>query len=170
MFEVAALFTRTGGGDPDMSSLLFLIAVGVVVCLICRPQPARDAAAAQSWAAFHHYTTGNGWTLLYVQNVYQHAQRGSKAMVSIYGDTTGTSRDAWFWWEQVQHGSVVAVSHSQGWGPHTNRDVLASLSFAYLALCAYGISKTGSTAGLADIGNAAVLCATAAALAVIVKQ
>lgn len=100
MFEVAALFTRTGGGDPDMSSLLFLIAVGVVVCLICRPQPARDAAAAQSWAAFHHYTTGNGWTLLYVQNVYQHAQRGSKAMVSIYGDTTGTSRDAWFWWEQ----------------------------------------------------------------------
>lgn len=105
-----------------MSSLLFLIAVGVVVWLICRPQPARDAAAAQSWAAFHHYTTGNGWTLLYVQNVYQHAQRGSKAMVSIYGDTTGTSRDAWFWWEQVQHGSVVAVSHSQGWGPHTNRD------------------------------------------------
>lgn len=48
--------------------------------------------------------------------------------------------------------------------------LLASLSFAYLALCAYGISKTGSTAGLADIGNAAVLCATAAALAVIVKQ
>ena len=27
--------------------------------------------------------------------------------------------------------------------------LLASLSFAYLALCAYGISKTGSTAGLA---------------------
>lgn len=48
--------------------------------------------------------------------------------------------------------------------------LLASLSFAYLALCAYGISKTGSTAGLADIGNAAVLCATATALAMIVKQ
>lgn len=47
--------------------------------------------------------------------------------------------------------------------------LLASLSFAYLALCAYG-SKTGSTAGLADIGNAAVLCATATALAMIVKQ
>lgn len=105
-----------------MLTMTFLLALGLAVWLIFRPQPARDAAAAQSWAAFHHYTTGNGWTLLYVQNVYQHAQRGSKAMVSIYGDHPGVSRDAWFWWEQVQRGSVVAVNLSQGWGPHTQRD------------------------------------------------
>jgi hypothetical protein len=98
-----------------------LIAIGVVVWLIFRPQPERDATAAQSWAEFHRYATGNGWFLLYVQNVYQHAHRGSKAIVSIYGDA-GVSRDAWFWWEQVQRGSVVAVSLSQGWGPHTGRD------------------------------------------------
>lgn len=117
------LYSRTDDERyVNVLTLTFLIAVGVVVWLIFRPQPARDAAAAQSWAAFHQYTTGHGWTLLYVQNVYQHAQRGSKAMVSIYGDATGISRDAWFWWDQVQRGSVVAVSHSQGWGPHTNRD------------------------------------------------
>lgn len=105
-----------------MLSLTFLIVVGVVLWLIFRPQPERDAAAARSWAAFHQYATGNGWSLLYVQNVYQHAQRGSKAVVSVYGAAAGVSRDAWFWWEQVQRGSVVAVSLSQGWGPHTRRD------------------------------------------------
>jgi|SRR5271166_1899663 len=33
--------------------------------------------------------------------------------------------------------------------------LLVSFGFAYLALCACGIACTGSTAGLADIGNAA---------------
>lgn len=44
-----------------MLTMTFLLALGLAVWLIFRPQPARDAAAAQSWAAFHHYTTGNGW-------------------------------------------------------------------------------------------------------------
>ena len=48
--------------------------------------------------------------------------------------------------------------------------LLASLSFAYLALCAYGISKTGSTAGLADIGNAAILSIAIGALAALIKK
>ena len=85
--------------------LLLLAIVAAVLWLILRPQPERDAAAAQSWAAFHQYATTNGWLLLYVQTVYQHAHRGSKALVSIYGDTTSASRDAWFWWHQVQPGS-----------------------------------------------------------------
>lgn len=33
------------------------------------------------------------------------------------------------------------------------------LAMAYLALCAYGIAVTGSTSGLAEIGNASVLTA-----------
>lgn len=33
------------------------------------------------------------------------------------------------------------------------------LAMAYLALCAYGIAATGSTSGLAEIGNASVLTA-----------
>jgi hypothetical protein len=94
----------------------------IVAWLILRPQPQRDAAAAQAWAQFHRYATANGWSMLYIQNVYQRAHRGSKAMVSIYGDALGASRDAWFWWELVQRGSVVAVNLGEGWGPHTRRD------------------------------------------------
>ncbi|MCV6990797.1 hypothetical protein H7I87_18765 [Mycobacterium timonense] len=105
-----------------MVTLAFLIVVGATGWMIFRPSPRRDAAAAQAWASFHQYATHHGWSLLYVQNVYQHARRGSKAIVSIYGDAAGASRDAWFWGEQVQAGSVVAVSLNQGWGPHTNRD------------------------------------------------
>lgn len=106
-----------------MFSLLFLIAVGIVVWLVVRPTPERDAAAARSWAGFHQFTGTNRWTLLYVHSVYKHGNRGSKAHVSVYGDSTRVSRDSWFWWHQVQPGSVVAVSGlSQGWGPHTCRD------------------------------------------------
>lgn len=35
--------------------------------------------------------------------------------------------------------------------------VLSVIGFAYLALCAYGISRTGSAEGLADIGNTRLL-------------
>jgi hypothetical protein len=48
--------------------------------------------------------------------------------------------------------------------------LLVSFGFAYLALCAYAISKTGSTAGLADIGNAAVVAVAVGALAVFIKK
>jgi hypothetical protein len=102
--------------------LLLLAIVAAVLWLALRPHPERDAAAALSWAAFHQHATTNGWLLLYVQTVYQHAHRGSKALVSIYRDPTSASRDAWFWWHQVQPGSVVAVHLNQGWGPHTCRD------------------------------------------------
>ncbi len=47
---------------------------------------------------------------------------------------------------------------------------LIIFGFAYLALCAYGISRTGSTAGLADIGNAAALAVVLGAVAVLIKR
>jgi hypothetical protein len=42
--------------------------------------------------------------------------------------------------------------------------------FAYLALCAYRISRTGSTAGLADIGNAAAVAVVLGALAALIRK
>lgn len=45
-----------------------------------------------------------------------------KAYMSIYGDSSGIRRDAWFWWEQVHKGSVVAVRPTVGWGPHSGRE------------------------------------------------
>lgn len=47
---------------------------------------------------------------------------------------------------------------------------LIGFGFAYLALCAYKISRTGSTAGLADIGNAAAVAVVLGALACMVKK
>ncbi|AKS33509.1 hypothetical protein [Mycolicibacterium goodii] len=105
-----------------MEVVLFLAVAGFLAWLFLRPQPERDAAAAQSWASFHGYATANGLQMLYVEHVYQRAARGSKAHVSIYGDPSGNKRDAWFWWTQVQKGSVVAVRPTVGWGPHTRRD------------------------------------------------
>jgi hypothetical protein len=48
--------------------------------------------------------------------------------------------------------------------------LLVIFGFAYLAPCAYGIARTGSTAGLADIGNAAALSLTVGALALLIRR
>lgn len=48
--------------------------------------------------------------------------------------------------------------------------LLFILAMAYLALCAYGIARTGSAAGLAEIGNAAVLAIVLGSLAVVLKK
>lgn len=105
-----------------MEVVLFFAAAGFLAWLFLRPRPELDAAAAQSWASFHGYATANGLQMLYIEDVYQHAERGSKAFVSIYGDPSGIKRDAWFWWTQVQKGSVVAVRPTVGWGPHSGRE------------------------------------------------
>lgn len=47
---------------------------------------------------------------------------------------------------------------------------LIAIAFAYLGLCAYGIFITGSTEGLADIGNAAAVSAACGAFAAILKR
>lgn len=105
-----------------MTTLVFLIGLGcLVVWLTQREQPQRDAAAAQQWAQFYHYALSRRMQLLCVDDDYQHARQGSKALVYLYGAPT-FKRDAWFWWEQVAKGSIVAVQASQGWGPHTQRD------------------------------------------------
>lgn len=47
---------------------------------------------------------------------------------------------------------------------------LIGFGFAYLGLCAYGIAQTGSTAGLAEIGNAAIMSVILGALATLVMK
>lgn len=44
--------------------------------------------------------------------------------------------------------------------------ILSAHSFAYLALCFYVVARTGSTDGLADIGNTTLLSVVATALVV----
>ena len=45
----------------------------------------------------------------------------------------------------------------------------AVVSAGYMVMCAYIATVTGSTAGLADIGNAAALTAGLSALAVVIR-
>lgn len=45
----------------------------------------------------------------------------------------------------------------------------AMVSAGYMVMCAYIATVTGSTAGLADIGNAAALTAGLSALAVVIR-
>jgi len=45
--------------------------------------------------------------------------------------------------------------------------ILAAQSFVYLALCFFVVARTGSTEGLADIGNAAAMTVSANALAAV---
>jgi len=105
--------------------LAFPAGLGLLIWLLVRPTPQRDAAAAQAWANFHAYTAVNRWQLLYVHDVYEDWDRGSKAHVSLYDGTTtaGGRRDSWFWWHHVRPRSVVAVNRiGEGWGSHTGKN------------------------------------------------
>lgn len=101
---------------------ILIVVAGVALVVWLTTQPRRDADAAAAWVRFHQTATEHGLRILYVNSVQQRARHGSKAWVCLYGDGTGVRRDAWFWWRDVQQGSVVAVRLSQGWGPHTKRE------------------------------------------------
>lgn len=103
--------------------LAFPLGLGLLIWLLVRPTPERDAAAARAWADFYGYTAAAGWQLLCVHDVYERWGNGSKAHVSVYDDVAGGVRDSWFWWHDVQPDSVVAVNRiGEGWGSHTGRD------------------------------------------------
>jgi hypothetical protein len=80
----------------------------------------RDAAAAARVDHACAWAAGQGLHQLYVMGVYQHAHRGSKALVGVNGDQQVI--DAWFWWHQVHPGELVFVRLSVGWGTHTSRE------------------------------------------------
>lgn len=80
----------------------------------------RDERAATKWARFVDHAASNGLTIATVQDVYQSAQHGSKAVITLYGDTQ--FRDAWFWWDHVTTGETLAVAMSSGYGQHTHRE------------------------------------------------
>lgn len=103
--------------------LAFPAGLCLLIWLIVRPTPQRDAAAAHAWANFHTYTATNRWQLLYIHDVYEDWNNGSKAHVSIYDDANSGRRDSWFWWHHVQPRSVVAVNRiGAGWGSHTGKN------------------------------------------------
>lgn len=77
----------------------------------------RDRAAYERVAAACRSAEWRGWSVGRVVRVYQHAHRGSKAVLAINGIVV----DSWFWWYHVTPGSLVFVRTSSGWGPHSGR-------------------------------------------------
>jgi hypothetical protein len=56
--------------------------------------------------------------LIRVNNAYQDARRGTKAVVRCL--RTGEEFRSWFWWQEVRTGSFALVRGSFGHGPHEN--------------------------------------------------
>ena len=63
-----------------------------------------------------------GALIVVVNNVYQHAVRGTKANAIVQGKTW----DVWFWWVNIPSDSIVAVHgfNIQGWGPHNAHEII----------------------------------------------
>lgn len=59
--------------------------------------------------------------LAFVRVVYQHARRGSKAVIVWH--RSGQSHDTWFERWQARAGVYVVVAGGVGWGPHNRNSV-----------------------------------------------
>jgi len=101
--------------------------VGVLVRRLREPH----LAARWQWATER---SGSAGGLVFVRSVYQHARRGSKAVV-VWCDGRG-AQDAWFAGRQEHPGHYLLLRGGVGWGPHNRNprvlyvspgDVLASL-------------------------------------------
>jgi hypothetical protein len=109
------------------------IAVAVVILagwaarsVLARRRRDRDTALAQQWAVLEQQramTPGAG--LIEIANVYQSADRGTKAVI-VWLDT-GRQQDAWFADSWPTPGIVALVRGSTGWGPHNNNPAVFSV-------------------------------------------
>jgi len=72
------------------------------------------AAAWERWMA----ASDPGVGIARVHRVYQHARRGSKAVIVWW--RTGRAQDAWFAARQERPGRYVLLRGSVGWGPHNS--------------------------------------------------
>ena len=70
------------------------------------------AAAWEGWMA----ACVQGVGIARVDRVYQHARRGSKAVIVWW--RTGHAQDAWFEARQLRPGRYVLLRGTVGWGPH----------------------------------------------------
>lgn len=79
----------------------------------------REQLAAAEWQRFLMYASDHWLSIVTVIAVYQLAESGTKATISIAGEDSLS--DAWFWWDRVEPGSALAVALSTGYGTHTHR-------------------------------------------------
>jgi hypothetical protein len=86
-----------------------------------RTREAEREQLAASWESLvleRDAARSNGVYLVQAVNVYQRAQRGSKAVIRWLD--TGATQDAWFWNRHIPPGAYLMVRGGAGYGPHNN--------------------------------------------------
>ncbi|WP_405590400.1 hypothetical protein [Streptomyces sp. NBC_01190] len=107
------------------TNLVLIVGLAAAVLLPLRSR-ARARKAEREWLAAsweslileRDAARANGVYLVQAVNVYQLAQRGSKAIIRWMD--TGVTQDAWFWNWHIPPGSYLLVRGGAGYGPHNN--------------------------------------------------
>ncbi|MFZ1410245.1 MAG: hypothetical protein WAS07_02170 [Micropruina sp.] len=109
-----------GGGV--VGAILLLVAVLVWLA----SKRARDARVAQAWARAVE-ATRHGARLVFVERLYERAQRGSKALLVSWPD--GARQDAWFDGLRVAQGTYLLFGPaSEAERPGTPSDATAPMA------------------------------------------
>lgn len=96
-----------------------IAAIVVVVVSSRAGRRRRKAQAANAWQALLDAAAAYpGAHLCFVERVYQHARRGTKAM--IVWTATGQRQDTWFWHFRPAPGATLLVYGGSGYGPHNH--------------------------------------------------
>lgn len=103
--------------DAAQALVVWALLLGAPVLLVVRRRRRRQALVAR-WERLRSLADGRGQLAL-VRSVYQHARRGSKAI--LQWSATGVRQDAWFEGWQASPGMYVVICGSSGWGPHHQR-------------------------------------------------
>lgn len=102
---------------------VFLVIGTCIIALNAHGQRQRDQELVARWDGLCAQRDSTpGAVMIEVIDVYQRAQRGTKAIVVVAG--SGRPQDAWFWGTRPAPHSTWLVMPETGWGPHNQNPVL----------------------------------------------
>lgn len=103
--------------------ILALAATAIIVCVLVIRAGRRQEVLAEQWTQLEAISRAHQARIAHITHVYQHARRGSKALITWVDN--GNTQDAWFWEWQAPQDAYVALRGRTRYGPHNqNPDVL----------------------------------------------
>lgn len=111
-----------------VAGAIVLVAAFVLIGLLLsalrrRLRRGRDARLSVQWQELVRREGEQGFHLAYVDDAYQHAKNGTKAIITWWA--TGRQQDTWFARRHVDSGEYLLIIGASGYGPHNhNPDVL----------------------------------------------
>lgn len=95
------------------------IVLAIVLAVRRHRQRRTDPSLAEAWDQWQAAST-HGFGIARILWVYQHARRGSKALIIWRRRGRRRLQDAWFEARQQRSGCYVLLRGSVGWGPHNS--------------------------------------------------